>query len=136
MRNITRAFSAGILFATTILAIVYHVYYMGDTHVTKQQYELVIAERNKLADELEKLKKEKKNTTLPRKETYVYTLTIEKGEASRDIAKRLEQARIIDHAQSFLTYLDTHQLTRAVRPGTYVVTSDMSHEQIARQITK
>ncbi|MGG3842595.1 endolytic transglycosylase MltG [Anoxybacillus kestanbolensis] len=136
MRRTTRAFAAGILFATTILAI---VHYTNDKQkqndaISQQQYEQLVAERNQLADALEKLKKEK--TTPSQKETYIYTLTIAKGEASRDIANRLEQAHIIDDAQSFLTYLDTHQLTRAVRPGTYVVTSDMSYEQIARKITK
>ncbi|WP_297989235.1 endolytic transglycosylase MltG [Anoxybacillus sp.] len=135
MRKTTRAFAAGILFATTMLAIVYNMY-VDDKHITKQQYEQLMAERNKLAAELEKRKTEKRNTTSSPKQTYIYTLTIEKGETSRDIAKRLEQARIIDNAQSFLTYLDTHQLTRAVRPGTYVITSDMSYEQIAHQITK
>lgn len=138
MRRTTRAFAAGILFATTILAI---VHYTNDKQkqndaISQQQYEQLVAERNQLADALEKLKKEKEKTTPSQKETYIYTLTIAKGEASRDIANRLEQAHIIDDAQSFLTYLGTHQLTRAVRPGTYVVTSDMSYKQIARKITK
>ena len=138
MRRITRAFAAGILFATTILAI---VHYTNDKQkqndaISQQQYEQLVAERNQLADALEKLKKEKEKTTPSQKETYIYTLTIAKGEASLDIANRLKQAHIIDDAQSFLTYLDTHQLTRAVRPGTYVVTSDMSYEQIARKVTK
>ncbi|MGG6431227.1 endolytic transglycosylase MltG [Anoxybacillus sp. D401a] len=142
MKRTTRAFAAGILFATTIIATMYYTNHNQSKNntVNEKQYEQLIAERNELADALEKLKKELKKetekTTPPQKETYIYTLTIEKGEASRDIAERLQQAHIIDDAQSFLTYLDAHQLTRAIRPGTYVITNDMSYEQIARQITK
>ncbi len=132
MKRTTRAFAAGMLFATTTLAIVHYITneQRQNDAISQKQYEQLITERNELAEKLEKLKKETK------RETYIYTLTIAKGEASRDIARRLEQARIIDNAQSFLTYLDTHHLTRALRPGTYVVTSDMSYEQIARNITK
>ncbi|WP_461200588.1 endolytic transglycosylase MltG [Anoxybacillus sp. TBDG-1] len=138
MKRTTRAFAAGMLFATTILAI---VHYATDKQrqndaISQKQYEQLITERDELAEKLEKLKKETKKATPPPKETYIYTLTIAKGEASQDIASRLEQAHIIDNAQSFLTYLHTHHLTRALRPGTYVVTSDMSYEQIARNITK
>ncbi|WP_163150919.1 endolytic transglycosylase MltG [Anoxybacillus sp. MB8] len=138
MKRTTRAFAAGILFATTIFAIVYYTNHKQLQHnkISEKQYEQLVAERNELANALEKLKKETKKTTPSQKQTYIYTLTIAKGEASRDIAKRLQQAHIIDDAQSFLTYLDAHQLTRAVRPGTYVITSDMSYEQIARKITK
>ncbi|MBE2912127.1 endolytic transglycosylase MltG [Anoxybacillus flavithermus] len=139
MRKTTRAFAVGMLFATTILAI---VHYTNDKQkqndaISQQQYEQLVAERNELAEKLEKQKKETEKTTPSQKEkVYIYTLTIAKGEASRDVANRLEQAHIIDDAQSFLTYLDTHQLTRALRPGTYVVTSDMSYEQITKKITK
>ncbi|AXM89812.1 aminodeoxychorismate lyase [Anoxybacillus ayderensis] len=138
MKRTTRAFAAGILFATTILGIVYYTNHkqLQPNKISEKQYEQLVAERNELANALEKLKKETKKTTPSQKQTYIYTLTIAKGEASRDIAKRLQQAHIIDDAQSFLTYLDAHQLTRAVRPGTYVITSDMSYEQIARKITK
>ncbi|PIC03801.1 aminodeoxychorismate lyase [Anoxybacillus flavithermus] len=138
MKRTTRAFATGILFATTILAIIYYTNHkqLQPNKISEKQYEQLMAERNELAHALEKLKKETKKATPPQKETYIYTLTIAKGEASQDIARRLEQARIIDNAQSFLTYLDTHHLTRALRPGTYIVTSDMSYEQIAQNITK
>lgn len=139
MKRTTRAFAGGILFATTIIATIYYTNHNESKNntVSEKQYEQLVAERNELANALEKIKKKKtKKTTPPQKETYIYTLTIAKGEASRDIAERLQQAHIIDDAQSFLTYLDAHQLTRAVRPGTYVITSDMSYEQIARKITK
>ncbi|KIQ95591.1 hypothetical protein LH47_00226 [Anoxybacillus thermarum] len=138
MKRTTRAFAAGILFATTIIATIYYTNHNQSKNntVSEKQYEQLVAERNELADALEKLKKETEKTTPPQKETYIYTLTIAKGESSRDIAERLQQAHIIDDAQSFLTYLDAHELTRAVRPGTYVITSDMSYEQIARKITK
>lgn len=137
MRKTTRAFAVGILFATTILAIVHYTNDKQYTIISEQQHEQIVAERNELAEKLEKQKKETEKTTPPQKEkVYIYTLTITKGEASRDVANRLEQAHIIDDAQSFLTYLDTHQLTRALRPGTYVVTSDMSYEQITKKITK
>ncbi|AST06776.1 aminodeoxychorismate lyase [Anoxybacillus flavithermus] len=137
MRKTTRAFAAGMLFATTILAIVHYTNDKQYHIISEQQYEQIIAERNELAEKLEKLKKETDKTTPPEKEkVYIYTLTIAKGEASRDVANRLEQSHIIDDAQSFLTYLDTHQLTRALRSGTYIVTSDMSYEQIAQKITK
>lgn len=62
MKRTTRAFAAGILFATTILAI---VHYTNDKQkqndaISQQQYEQLVAERNELAEKLEKQKKKLK----------------------------------------------------------------------------
>lgn len=60
MKRTTRAFAAGMLFATTILAIVHYTNDKQYTTISEQQYEQIVAERNELAEKLEKQKKKLK----------------------------------------------------------------------------
>jgi cell division protein YceG involved in septum cleavage len=135
-----RAFAAGILFATTTIGTVQ--YYAKSNSISekktneqlvtikKEEYETLL--RIKEASEKHPKPSEPKVT----KTVYVYTLAITKGEASRKIAYRLEQAKIIQNAKSFLTYLENKDLTRKIRAGTYTVTSEMTYEDIGKMITK
>ncbi|KFZ42922.1 hypothetical protein [Anoxybacillus sp. KU2-6(11)] len=70
MKRTTRAFATGILFATTILAIIYYTNHkqLQPNKISEKQYEQLMAERNELAHALEKLKKrnEKSNSASKR----------------------------------------------------------------------
>jgi cell division protein YceG involved in septum cleavage len=66
---------------------------------------------------------------------FVYSLTIQKGDVPNDFAQKLENAHIINDADALVAYLQTHGLTRYIRPGTYQVHSDMSYEEISKLIT-
>jgi hypothetical protein len=132
-----RAFAAGILFATTAIGTVQYYAKPSSINEKKTNDQLVTIKK----EEYEKLLRikeasEKHPKPSEQKTTYVYTLIIKKGEASREIAHRLEQAKIIQNAKSFLTYLEHKHLTRKIRPGTYTVTSEMTYDEIQKLITK
>lgn len=64
-----------------------------------------------------------------------YTLTIESGMASSDISSILADQNIIEDASEFNDYLDEHDYSLQVKPGTRELSSDMSFYEIAEAIT-
>lgn len=64
-----------------------------------------------------------------------YELTIETGMASSEISDILENEGIIESASDFNDYLEDNDYAINVKPGTFELTSDMSHFEIAEVIT-
>ncbi|MCT1575898.1 endolytic transglycosylase MltG [Oceanobacillus kimchii] len=64
-----------------------------------------------------------------------YKLTIETGMASSQISDILENEDIIESASDFNDYLEDNDYAINVKPGTFELTSDMSHFEIAEVIT-
>ena len=64
-----------------------------------------------------------------------YELTIETGMASSQISDILESEDIIESASDFNTYLEDNDYAINVKPGTFEITSDLSHFEIAEIIT-
>ncbi len=144
-RSSLRGFAAGLLTATILLGGSY--YYLED-HQQKRTIETLKEESERYGYVLMKPEKEKvselpvhttsnhQETTSEIEESFIsYTLTVTKGMNSEDIIALLLQNGILNNAKDFQIYLEDHQLTRSIQIGTYEITSDMTHEQIAQTIT-
>lgn len=64
-----------------------------------------------------------------------FTLTIELGTTSKDVASTLEKAKIIDDAKEFNDYLKAKKLTKSIQIGDHEIDSSMSIETISKMIT-
>lgn len=64
-----------------------------------------------------------------------YSLTVETGMASSEISDILESEDIIDNASDFTDYLEDNDYSISIKPGTFELSSDMSHYEIAEAIT-
>lgn len=64
-----------------------------------------------------------------------FTLTIENGTSSMDVATILANAGMIEDADAFNTYLTSHDLAKNIQIGEYDIDISMSNEQIAKLIT-
>jgi hypothetical protein len=138
-----RAAALGMLFATSVMGT---AYYIEPKTLTKAKLDDVLEKEGLVAireSEYKKLieaAKKKQSTLAPinpssPKTVFVYSLTIQKGDVPNDFAQKLENAHIISDADALVAYLQTHGLTRYIRPGTYQVHSDMSYEEISKLIT-
>ncbi|EZP76156.1 hypothetical protein H839_12804 [Parageobacillus genomosp. 1] len=138
-----RAIALGMLFATSVIGA---AYYMEFGTLTTAKLHDALKKEGLIAisvSEYKKLKEAAKQDSPPSvsnnqpsaKTVYVYFLTIQKGEVPNDFAQKLKDAHIIPDANAFVTYLETHGLTRYVRAGTYKVHSGMSYEEIGNLIT-
>jgi homospermidine synthase len=65
-----------------------------------------------------------------------FTLEIESGMNSEQIAVILEQKKVIDDSDSFEQYLLDHDYNTKVQIGSFDLTSEMSYEEISKIITK
>ncbi|MFP7477789.1 endolytic transglycosylase MltG [Terribacillus saccharophilus] len=86
----------------------------------------------------DKLKEsQKKAPEKPEKEEpKTYTLKLESGMNSEDVASALEKADIIEDASAFRTYLDITEASESLQVGTYHVSSDMEYKDISKLMTK
>jgi hypothetical protein len=146
--GVIRAFALGTLFATAIIGT---IYYTQSTTLTKSQLDAALAKNGLITiseKEYKQLKeaakqakqsavsiKRKPTATTPPKTIHIYHLVIEKGDVPTKFAKELEEAKVISDAQALMNYLETHQLTRDIRAGTYEIRSDMSYEEIGHILT-
>jgi cell division protein YceG involved in septum cleavage len=138
-----RAIALGMLFATSVIGAAYYMEFGASTtaklHDALKKEGLIAIS----VSEYKKLKEAAKQDSPPSvsnnqpstKTVYVYFLTIQKGEVPNDFAQKLKDAHIISDANAFVTYLETHGLTRYVHAGTYKVHSGMSYEEIGNLIT-
>lgn len=60
-------------------------------------------------------------------------ITISKGEATMNVARKLEQQKAIDNRYSF--YLNAKLKNRTVMPGTYIISTSMDYDEIFAIIT-
>lgn len=143
MKKEVRAFALGMLLSTSIIGA---VYYNEPQKLTEAQVDAYLKKKNEIAmsEAQYRALKEKAsqtnkpvNTMRPNPATIrIYYLVIQKGDVPAKFAKELEAAKIIADAKALTNYLETHNLTRAIRPGTYEIRSDMKYEEIAAILTK
>lgn len=53
-----------------------------------------------------------------------------------EIAELLEKAKIIDDSMKFQEYMNKEKLSQQVQIGEYIVSSDMSYEELSKLITE
>jgi|GEM_PF-690311 len=145
-----RSFALGMLLSTCIIGSIY--YYSTPYEQTEQQLKSalkakgLVAVNEKEYEQLKQLGEQKRNSedeqhspqqSSPKEPEaiHVYRLTVSEGKYPRDIAKELEEAKIIPDDTDFTNYLEKRNLTRKIRVGTYTVTSQMTLEQISNMIT-
>lgn len=152
-----QAFSVGIIFATSIMA----GFYYGTNSNEKAAFTTADAKKMLEADgysiskidPLTKSEQKANNTELThhtehssdtkntqkveKKEvTISYILKVRSKMTTNEIAKLLEKAKIIDNSVKFKNYMNKEKLSKQVQIGEYVVTSDMSYEELGKMITK
>nr|WP_275580403.1 endolytic transglycosylase MltG [Metabacillus iocasae] len=62
-------------------------------------------------------------------------IEITSGMTSMDISSKLVEAKIIKNSADFEQYLAKNQLTTKIQIGSYLLSSDMSHKEIAEILT-
>ncbi|GEL77330.1 hypothetical protein [Tenuibacillus multivorans] len=67
--------------------------------------------------------------------THTFTLIIESGMTSIDIANELAEADIISNADEFNQFLEQNRYSRDIQLGEYDLTSQLNYEEIAHIIT-
>lgn len=65
-----------------------------------------------------------------------YTLKVASGMSSGEIAKLLEEHKIIENGDEFGQFLVAHQFQTKIQLGTYRLTNQMDYQEIAGLITK
>jgi len=157
MSNATlRAFAAGIIFSTALIA---GFYYGNDLHhdctitatdakkrLEEQDYIVMkeTAATNKAEPTSEKEVKQEtvkasnnvaKKQEQQKKDIKTYTLQVKYKMTVQEIAETLASEKIIDDAAGFQNYMNKNALTRRVQVDEFVVTSDMSYEELGHLLT-
>ncbi|WP_064091493.1 endolytic transglycosylase MltG [Rossellomorea aquimaris] len=145
----TRAFSSGILFVTVILLI--GVQFIEIENPVKDGY-IIVKEKdwkeNKrqikdLQNQIDTLNNQKQQESTKEKkeekqagEKFQLTLVIESGMTPEEIAKRLQQANIIQDEEAFVQYIVENDYANKIQIGEFLVHSQMTLEALASTITK
>lgn len=155
-KGLLQAFSTGVIFATAIMAGFYY-----GTNLDAQE-SVTAANAKKLLEaqgysisksnvqtksEQTKIKKEPKNVLEQKRETknikeieksekvISYILKVKSKMTTIEIAELLEKEKIIDDATKFKNYMNQKNLSRQVQIGEYIVSSNMSYEELGALIT-
>ncbi|MED3564327.1 aminodeoxychorismate lyase [Bacillus xiapuensis] len=161
--NLLTSFAAGILIATTISGAVYLTDQTDAStkpvKVKEQQKDVTIQPsddemKNKLAaagyvvqtkaeydKNINDVKAAAQKATpavdnKSKKTVYRVVLNVANGMTSIDVGRALEKAKIIDNAFKFSKEIEKKGIEHKLRPGTFVVDSDMPHEKIISTIFK
>lgn len=148
------SFAGGLLVATGVLGA---VYFFGpdDAAKTEPSKEPTVKEmKESLLDkgyviqteeewkahenELSEAKLAQETPKEETKEKIVYrsVIKVSKGMTSIDVGKNLKKARIIKDAYAFTKQVDSKGVANGLRPGTYVVDSKMTTDEIIAVIFK
>ncbi|MFC4320779.1 MltG/YceG/YrrL family protein [Litchfieldia salsa] len=153
-RNSLRTFAAGILLATSILA---GLYFFQDKEeippvvtdedvkeylstrddivlIEKEEYEELVQFKEKANEK--PVEEEQVQESVEEKVITKYTLEIQSGMNSLEIARLLESVGIITDATQLNNYILEQNLAGKIQIGSYQLTSDMTPQQIADIITK
>lgn len=60
-----------------------------------------------------------------------YTVTVKEGEPSSVVAEQLESLGLIEDRHAFNAFLEKYDYAKKVRPGNYVVSTDMNNTEMA-----
>lgn len=146
-----RSFSIGILFAALLLFISGFgketdlslkkakevLKDEGYVVVTNEDYAKLSAPQTKEVPE--KTEEQKVETKAPEKEevkVVYFVLEITSGMSTGEISSKLKQANVLDNEKEFEQFLIENGYHTKVQVGTFELNSEMSHEEIAKIITK
>jgi Ca2+-dependent lipid-binding protein len=153
-----RSFGIGILFSVSILGAAYFstnevqkdisieeakkrlkkenylIYSEQEFESVKKEIVTKVEKEKIEATEQEKKEQNTGETSKP-KTIITYHLEVTSGMTSNDIVDRLLNAKIIKDSEQFQKFLDDHGYSTKIQLGVFVLTSDMSLEQIANTIT-
>lgn len=103
---------------------------------SEKEWEDQIAEAEAIKDKAE-AEAEKETVKEPtEKIIYRTVLTVSKGSTSIDVGKTLQKAKVIKNAYGFSDEVEKKGKANGLRPGTYVVDSEMTTEKIISIIFK
>lgn len=77
---------------------------------------------------------EPERTTAP-EQTQAARITINRGDDSGSVSRRLYEAGLVENAKAFDNYLCNNGYSRSINPGTYEIAPGTSEEEIAKIIT-
>ncbi|MBD8069148.1 hypothetical protein [Bacillus sp. PS06] len=162
-KNGLRAFASGMILATSILSAFYffeedkvvssevsdqdveeYINKRGDLILIDQtEYESLLQLRETVESQQpqeEKVQEEVEEETQAQEPTDLvitkYTLEIQSGMTSLEIARQLENVEIIEDATKLNEYILEQNLAEKIQIGSYQLTSDMTNQEIAALITK
>jgi len=141
-----QAFAAGITFSTAV--ITGYLFFFESEKTEKTEHQVTVVEATELleksgytvedASQIEKKKSVKQpepKAEQPEK-AINYSLTIKPGMTSKQIADVLVKEHIILHAEMLTNHLKRNKLHDHIQVGTFILSKEMSIEQIAKTITK
>ena len=67
--------------------------------------------------------------------TQTASITIQRGDDSGSVSRRLYEAGLVENAKAFDKYLCNNGYSRSINPGTYEIAPGTSEEEIAKIIT-
>lgn len=106
----------------------------GMSYIPKKNGKIRLLKQRQL-----KIKREaEKETVKEPTEKIIYrtVLTVSKGSTSIDVGKNLQKAKVIKNAYGFSDEVEKKGKANGLRPGTYVVDSEMTTEKIISIIFK
>lgn len=154
---VIQAFSTGIIFATAIMAGFYYGNNLNEqtNFTTSDAKKMLVAKgynvtKPSISNKSEQVKTNsepknvaksnkvtEKNGEIEKKEKVIsYILKIKSNMTTSEIAELLEKEQIIDDATTFQDYMNKEKLSRQVQIGEYIVSSDMSYQELGNLITK
>lgn len=148
-KQTTRGIALGLLIAVMII-LVYKFTFLekesselpeGFMSVSIQEYENLKNQSTELQSKVEELLKQMKDLEKMKlqeeksDEIIFYELTISNGMTSLDVSNLLEEIGIIQNSVEFNQYLGELNLQTRLQLGTYLLSSEMSYEEIAHMIT-
>ncbi|MBS4222055.1 endolytic transglycosylase MltG [Lederbergia citrea] len=147
-----RSFAGGLIIAASTCGA---VYFFGPSEATSTQIVeekpseeemkslltsegYVILTEEEWKNQLAAVETVEKKTEEVIKETVIYRtmLSVSSGMTSIDVGRALEKAKIIDNAKEFFNKVEKKGLSKALRPGTYEVESDMTMDEVISIIFK
>ncbi|MEK3797768.1 endolytic transglycosylase MltG [Peribacillus sp. FSL H8-0477] len=138
-----QAFAAGITFSTAI--ITGYLFFLEpketEHHVTVVEATALLEKKGYTIQDPTQIEKKKPvNQPEPKAEKPAkainYSLTIKPGMTSQQIADTLVNEHIIRDADTLTNYLRRDKLHDHIQVGTFILSKEMSIEQIAKTITK
>lgn len=150
-----RAFSAGIIFATTIVTMFYYGSHLNEGQAFTQADAKKMLEdqgfsvlKTSVVNKIEKKDISKnnlqskstaqtiKNKEVKKEKVVSYILKVKYRMTVEEIAEILKNEKIIDNATEFKNYMRDQKLTHKVQVNEYIVTSDMSYEELGKLLTQ
>ncbi|AXN37267.1 MULTISPECIES: hypothetical protein [Peribacillus] len=146
-----RSFAGGLIVAAGLCGA---VYFFGPSEATGTQTSeklseddmkdllssegYVIHSEKEWEDQIAETKsiKDKAKTETTEKVVYRTVLKVSKGSTSIDVGKTLQRAKVIKNAKDFSDEVEKKGKANGLRPGTYVVDSEMTTEKIISTIFK